>query len=207
MGEAVNGADLTPEMVWAGYSEGYFPMTVYANEVEWLYPRRRTLFPIAGLHVSKSLKKTLRQGRYEVRFDTAFQQVMERCVRPDENWISEDFVRVYTQIHDQGWAHSAEAWEGGELVGGVYGVAIGACFCAESMFYVRTDASKVALCALLDKCRELGFIAVDAQIMSPHLASLGAYDVPHEEYMAILKAALARTTPWSLPGPPKAARS
>ena len=207
MGEAVNGADLTPEMVWAGYSQGYFPMTVYANEVEWLYPRRRTLFPIAGLHVSKSLKKTLRQKRFEVRFDTAFRQVMERCVRPDENWISKDFVRVYTDIHEQGWAHSAESWEGDELVGGVYGVAIGACFCAESMFFVKTDASKVALCALIDKCRELGFIAVDAQIMNPHLASLGAYDIPHTEYLTILKAAMARSTPWSRPGPPAVADS
>ena len=190
MGEAVNGADLTPEMVWAGYSEGYFPMTVYANEVEWLYPRRRTLFPISGLHVSKSLKKTLRQKRYEVRFDTAFRQVMERCVRPGDNWISDDFVRVYTQIHDQGWAHSAETWEEGELVGGVYGVAIGAFFSAESMFYRVRDASKVALVHLVERLRLRGYELLDIQQLTDHTASMGATEIPRDQYQQRLAQAI-----------------
>ena len=202
----MTGADLTPEMIWAGYSQGYFPMTVYANEVEWLCPHERALLPLAGVRVSHSLKKKIRQQRLEVRFDTSFEKVMRSCMRPGENWISEDFVRVYTQLHSQGWAHCVECWTDQGLVGGVYGVAIGSCFCAESMFHSATDASKVALWALVEKCRALGFTLFDAQIMNPHLASLGAYQVPHDEYIALLKRALTETTEWSLPGPPSLAR-
>ena len=198
----MTGAELTSEMIWAGYSQGYFPMTVYGNEVEWLHPRKRTLFPIEGVRVSGSLRKTIRKNVFEVRFDTCFESVVRSCIRPGDNWISDDFVRAYTEIHEQGWGHCAEAWCDGECVGGVYGVAIGSCFCAESMFHTKTDASKVALCALVHKCRELGFTLFDAQIMSAHLESLGAYEVAHDDYMLMLKDALTRPTPWSLVGPP-----
>ena len=196
----MHGSDLTPEMIWAGYTQGYFPMTMEGEEVEWLRPYDRALFPITGIHVSKSLRKKIKQGKFEVRFDTAFQQVIESCVRTDDdNWISPEFVRVYTQIHHLGWAHSCETWKDGQLVGGVYGLALGSCFCAESMFHRETDAGKVALWALVEKCRELGFILFDAQIMNPHLASLGAYEVPHDEFMVLFKRALAQTTDWSAP--------
>jgi len=203
----VRGAELTPEMVWAGYSQGYFPMTVFGDEVEWLRPHRRALFPPTGIHVSESLKKTLRQRRYEIRFDTSFEQVMLACMRPGDNWISEEFVRVYGEVHRQGWAHCCEAWGEEGLVGGVYGIAIGSCFCAESMFHRSTDAGKVALHALVERCRELEFTVFDAQVMNPHLASLGAFEVDHEEYMALLKMALTQTTEWSLPGPPSLQRT
>lgn len=194
----MRGSELTPEMIWAGYTQGYFPMTVFADEVEWLYPHDRALLPITGIRVSKSLRKTIRQDRFEIRFDSAFKQVIESCIREDEdNWISADFVRVYTQIHEQGWAHSCETWREGRLVGGVYGVAIGACFCAESMFHRETDAGKVALWAMVEKCRELGFALFDAQILNPHLESLGAHTVPHEEYLTLLKRAIAQSTDWS----------
>jgi leucyl/phenylalanyl-tRNA--protein transferase len=203
---AVTGADLTPELIWAGYTQGYFPMTVHGNDVEWLQPYDRALFPLSGVHVSHSLRKTIRRGTYEVRFDTAFEDVVRSCMRPGENWLSEDFIRVYTEVHRQAWAHSCEAWKGGQLVGGAYGVAIGACFCAESMFHTARDASKVALWAMVEKCRELGFVLFDAQILNPHLTSLGAYEVPHDDYMILLKRALAQTTDWSLQGPPSAKR-
>lgn len=193
----MKGADLTPEMLWAGYTQGYFPMTVEGDVVEWFYPDRRALLPIEGIRVSKSLKKTIRLGRFEVTFDKAFEQVMRSCFRPEDNWLSEDFVRVYGEAHEQGWAHSYEAWNGPDLVGGVYGLAIGGCFCAESMFHRQTDAGKVALWALVEKCRNLGFTLFDAQIMNPHLASLGAYEVPHEDYLVLLKRAIARSTDWS----------
>ena len=193
----VQGESLTPWLIRYAYEEGAFPMTVEDGSVDWFQPRYRAIFPITGMHVSRSLRKCIDRGDFEVRFDTAFEDVMRGCLRPDDNWISEDFIRVYTQIHHEGWGHSSECWQGGELVGGVYGIAIGACFCAESMFHRRTNASKVALWALVERCRELGFTIFDAQIMNPHLHSLGAYEVAHLEYMAMLRDAMAQTTPWS----------
>jgi len=188
---------LSPELIWHGYSRGFFPMTMEDGQIEWFRPFDRALFPLSGMRVSRSLRRTMRRGGYSVTFDRDFTQVMRSCVRPDANWISDFFIEVYSQIHRQGWAHSSEVWQDGLLVGGVYGVAIGSCFCAESMFHRRTDMSKIALHALIDRCRELGFTLFDAQVMTPHLASLGAYAVPHEEYMQVLGAALSQTTPWS----------
>ncbi len=189
---------LTPWTVRHGYAQAAFPMTMEDGEVEWFRPRSRCLFPVEGVHVSRSLARTIRKGVYEVRFDTAFEAVMRGCLRPDENWISEEFIRVYTGIHRQGWAHCAEAWKDGELVGGTYGIALGSCFCAESMFHRATDASKVALAAMVDRCREMGFTLFDAQIMNPHLRSLGAYEVSARTYARLLRDALERTTPWSV---------
>jgi len=193
----MRGEELTPWLIRYAYERGAFPMTMEDGEVEWFQPHRRCLFPIEGVHVSRSLRKTMNRGTFEVRFDTAFEEVMWGCFRPEDNWLSEHFVRVYGQIHHEGWAHSAECWADGELVGGVYGVAIGSCFCAESMFHRRTDASKVALWALVERCRELGFTIFDAQILNPHLASLGAFEVPHRVYDRMLADALQRSTPWS----------
>lgn len=188
---------LTPELIRYGYELGAFPMGDEWEEVSWFQPYQRALFPISGIHVSKSLAKTLREGRFEVRFDTSFEAVMRCCLRPNGNWITEEIITAYSQIHRDGWGHCSECWEGDQLVGGVYGIALGACFCAESMFFRRTDASKVALWALVEKCRHLGFQIFDAQIMNPHLASLGAFEVSHEEYMRRLKIALQKHTPWS----------
>jgi leucyl/phenylalanyl-tRNA---protein transferase len=196
----VRGEELTPWLIRYAYAQGAFPMTMEDGRVEWFQPFRRALFPLEGIHVSRSLRKTLRRQTFEVRFDTAFEEVMRGCLREDdENWISEHFIRVYSEIHRQGWAHCAETWRDGRLVGGVYGIALGSCFCAESMFHRETDASKVALWALVDRCRELGFSLFDAQIMNPHLESLGAFEVPHRQYMRMLERALARQTPWSVP--------
>ena len=191
------GEQLTPYLIHYGYRQGAFPMTMEDGSVAWFQPRKRALFPIEGIHVSKSLAKLLRKGKFEITFDTCFEHVMRGCLRPSDNWISEEFVQVYTAIHREGWGHCAECWHDGQLVGGVYGIALGACFCAESMFHRCTDASKVALGAMVDKCRELGFQIFDAQIMNPHLASLGAYEISHEEYMDRLHSCLQLTTPWS----------
>ena len=189
---------LTPWLIRYGYEQGAFPMTLEDGEVGWFRPRRRCLFPLEGVHVSRSLAKTIRRGVYEIRFDTEFEAVMRGCLRPDGNWISEEFIRVYTQIHREGWGHCVEAWCDGVLVGGAYGIALGSCFCAESMFHRATDASKVALAAFVDRCRELGFTIFDAQIMNPHLASLGAYEVTERTYNRMLRDALKETTPWSV---------
>lgn len=186
-------------MIFAGYREGWFPMMVdeETGQTGWFQPKQRCLFSIEGVHVSKSLAKTIRQNRFEIRFDTSFEQVISNCRRPDGNWINEDFIRVYTQIYQQGWAHCAECWIGENLVGGVYGIGIGGVFCAESMFHRETDASKVALQALVETCRAKGFVIFDAQIMNPHLLSLGAYEISNKEYQRQLKLGLQVQTEWS----------
>lgn len=192
----MEGRELTPFLIRYGYEQGWFPMTMEDGSVEWFQPRRRCLFPIEGIRVSHSLSKVIRKGRFEITFDRAFPDVMRGCLRPDGNWISEDFIRVYTEIHREGWAHSCEAWMEGRLVGGVYGIALGACFCAESMFFRERDASKVALHAMVERCRTLGFQVFDAQIMNPHLSSLGAYEVSHGTYMDMLRKALKSGSEW-----------
>lgn len=194
----MRGDELTPWLIRFGYERAAFPMTMENGEVEWFQPHRRCLFPIDGIHVSRSLSRTIRSGRFEIRFDTAFEQVMRGCLRPKENWISEEFIRAYTEVHYQGWGHCSECWMDGQLVGGVYGIALGGCFSAESMFHRETDASKVALWSLVDHCRHLGFTLFDAQIMNPHLHSLGAFEVSHDEYLKLLARALKIRTPWSI---------
>ena len=189
--------ELTPWLIRYAYEEGAFPMTVDDGSIQWFQPRRRALFPIEGIHVSRSLRKQIAKQTFDIRFDTAFERVMRGCLRPEGNWISEEFIRVYTLIHREGWGHCAECWIGEDLVGGVYGIAIGGCFCAESMFHRETNASKVALWALVEKCRNLGFILFDAQIMNPHLKSLGAFEVSHNEYLSRLDKALRVETEWS----------
>lgn len=169
--------------------------------VGWYSVRKRALFPITGIKVSRSLQKTIRKGKFQVRFDTAFEEVVRGCFRPEGNWLTEEFVSAYFECHRQGWAHSCEVWDGDRLVGGVYGLAIGTCFSAESMFHRVTDASKVALWATVEKCHELGFTVFDAQVMNPHLASLGAYEVSVEEFEHILWNSLRGTTVWSLGRP------
>jgi len=188
---------LDPGVLSLAYAQGYFPMADEEGEVGWYTVAYRALFPIAGVRVSKSLAKVLRQGRFEIRFDTAFEQVMRHCFLPDGNWLTEEFVNAYSACHRQGWGHSCETWLEDRLVGGVYGLAVGSCFCAESMFHRETNASKVALWALVERCRELGFTVFDAQIMNPHLASLGAYEVSAAEHARLLARALQETTPWS----------
>jgi len=190
--------DLSPSAIRYGYSMGYFPMADDDDQIEWYRTYERCLFPIEGIRVSKSLAKTIRQGRFEIRFDTAFEEVMRSCRRPDGNWINEEIIRAYTNIFDEGWAHCGECWQDGVLVGGIYGVAIGTCFSAESMFHRVTDASKIALWAMIEKCRELGFTIFDAQVMNPHLLSLGAYEVSNAKYMKMLNEATLGKTEWSL---------
>lgn len=187
---------LTPQLIYSGYCQGYFPMTEEDGSVGWFASFERCLFPMTGIRVSRSLARRIRQGEYRVTFDTAFESVIRGCMRPTDNWISERFVEVYTEVHRQGWGHSCECWAGDELVGGVYGVALGSCFCAESMFHRQTDASKVALWALVQECARRGFTIFDAQIMNPHLKSLGAFEMPAQEYDALLLKALRDPLKW-----------
>lgn len=193
----MSAAILTVESLRFAYRRGAFPMTMNDGQIEWFLPYDRALFPIDGAVISKSTLRTCRRRGWRVSFDEAFLEVMRGCLRPDDNWISAPFFQAYGQAHCEGWGHSCEVWEGEELVGGLYGLAIGTCFCAESMFHRKTDASKIALGSMVDQCRALGFQIFDAQIMNPHLASLGAYEISDYEYQVALAEALKSTTSWS----------
>lgn len=189
---------MTTDELAEAYRVGAFPMADDRGRVQWYSTPWRALFPISGVRVSKSLAKRIRQGGFEIRFDSSFREVIKGCFRPKDNWLTDEFVEVYTAAHEEGWGHCSEVWVDGELVGGVYGLAVGACFSAESMFHRKTDMSKIALWALVERCRELGFTIFDAQIMNPHLESLGAFEVPQREYLRLLNQALERTTEWSI---------
>jgi leucyl/phenylalanyl-tRNA--protein transferase len=187
------GGDLAPDTLLAAYRAGIFPWS--DGPITWWSPDPRAVIPLDGLHVSRSLARTVRRGRFRVTFDAAFRGVIEGCaaVRPgrEQTWISPAFVEAYTRLAGMGWVHSVECWSGDRLVGGLYGVAIGAWFGGESMFSAERDASKVAVAALVARLREQGFLLFDAQVMNPHLASLGAVDIARAEYLARLRGALA----------------
>lgn len=182
----------TPETVEMAYRQAIFPMWIEdEQDIWWFRPDPRTILPLHGFHTSRSLAKTIRQGRFEIRVDTDFEGVMRACAdREEGTWISEEFIRVYGALHRQGKAHCVEAWREGRLVGGTYGIALGGAFMAESMFHYETDASKVALAALVERLRERGFMLLDVQYLTPHLASLGAIEIPHRRYVRLLQQAL-----------------
>jgi leucyl/phenylalanyl-tRNA--protein transferase len=183
---------LSPGLIVHAYKQGIFPMADDDGTVHWYQPDPRAVFPLDAFHVPKSLAKTLRQNKFEVRVDTAFEAVMRGCARPGETWISEELVGAYTELHRLGWAHSVEAWQDGALVGGLYGVAIGGAFMGESMFSHVTDASKVCLVHLVERLRARGFTLLDSQTPTEHLARFGQVLIPHEAYMAQLEGAIAR---------------
>jgi leucyl/phenylalanyl-tRNA--protein transferase len=162
-----------------------------SGEVLWFRPDPRAIIPLDGFHVSRSLGRTLRRLLFEIRVDTDFEGVMRACAdRPEGTWISARFVEVYSALHRAGKAHSVEAWREGRLVGGVYGLALGGAFMAESMFHRETDTSKVALAALVGRLRERRFILLDVQYVTPHLESLGAVEITRREYERRLELAL-----------------
>ena len=184
---------LTPEGVELAYRHGIFPMAdERSGEVLWFRPDPRAIIDVDGLHVSRSLARTMRRGRFEIRVDSDFEGVMRGCAnRPEGSWIDDRFIEVYGALHRAGKAHSVEAWRDGRLVGGTYGVALGAAFMAESMFHRETDASKVALAALVQRLRERAFTLLDVQYVTPHLERLGATEITRREYERRLEHALS----------------
>lgn len=185
----------TPEGVVAAYRHGVFPMgDDESSLISWHRPDPRAVIPLGSFHVSRSLARTIRRGIFDVRINTDFEGVMRGCAdRPEGTWITEAFIKVYGELHRRGLAHSVETWRDGRLVGGTYGVALGAAFMAESMFHRETDASKVALAALVSRLRERGYFLLDVQYMTPHLARLGAVSIPGAVYYAVLQQALTRS--------------
>lgn len=184
------GGDLQPATLLAAYRSGLFPMP-HRRQVGWWSPDPRGIIPLDGFHVSRTLRRSCR--RFEVRADTRFADVMVACGDPrrPHGWITPPFVAAYTNLHNLGWAHSVEVYDEGHLVGGVYGVATGGLFAGESMFHRATDASKVALVALVDILNARGATLFDVQWTTPHLRSLGATDVTRARYLEFLAAAVA----------------
>ncbi len=194
------GADLEPGTLLAAYRSGLFPMRLGARgRLGWWSPDPRGIIPLDGVHVSRSLRRSLRD--FEVRVDTAFVDVMQGCADPrrPHGWIDRSFVKAYSKLHELGWAHSVETWQVDEsgretLAGGLYGVAIGGLFAAESKFHRVRDASKVAVVALVDLMNRGGGRLLDVQWTTDHLRTLGAIDVPRDEYLVMLADAIAAPT-------------
>jgi len=189
----VTRSALTPELVLQAYRVGIFPMAGRDGTIAWFSPDPRCIFPLDAFHVPRSVRQTIRRGRFEIRINTAFDAVVAGCAdRPEGTWISPEIARVYGALHRSGHAHSVEAWHAGELAGGLYGVALGGAFFGESMFTRATDASKVALVALVERLRARGFALLDTQWATPHLERFGAREIPRREYLRLLTAALRR---------------
>lgn len=180
------GADLQIGTLVQAYCHGLFPMPLDDSSIGWFCPVRRGIIPLDGFHVAHSLRKSCR--RFRIAVDTCFTDVVTSCGDPrrPHGWINEDFIAAYTHLHRAGWAHSVEVFADDTLVGGVYGVHVNGLFAGESMFHTRTDASKVALVALVALLQDAGVTLFDVQWTTPHLVSLGAIEVSRSEYLHLL---------------------
>jgi leucyl/phenylalanyl-tRNA--protein transferase len=187
---------LSPELLLCAYASGVFPM---ANDrfdptIHWIEPKRRGILPLEAFHVPRSLRKVLRQGRFEIRVDSAFAEVIAACAasRPERprTWLNEELLELYCALHERGYAHSVEAWAEGRLAGGLYGVSLGAAFFGESMFTHQRDASKAALVELVERLRVGGYRLLDTQFVTDHLRRFGAIEVSRPTYRAMLRDAI-----------------
>ncbi len=199
-------SELTPELLAAAYSRGLFPMarSRRSSVLEWYCPDPRAVLPLEGLRCPRSLQQAIRRGDFQVRSDTAFEQVIRACAEPrarqHQTWINDAIIHAYTALHQRGLAHSVEAWRQGQLVGGLYGVSLGGAFFGESMFsrpqLGGSNASKVCLAWLVDHLRRRGYTLLDVQINSDHMKQFGAVDIPLGAYMQKLETALTLDTSW-----------
>ncbi|MFC3693746.1 leucyl/phenylalanyl-tRNA--protein transferase [Chenggangzhangella methanolivorans] len=189
--------EITPEVLLKAYACGIFPMAESANDpgLFWIEPEQRGVLPLDDFRVSDRLARTVRGDRFEIRIDSAFDAVMEGCAAPapgrQKTWINERIRKLYGDLHAIGRCHSVEAWADGRLVGGLYGVRLGAAFFGESMFHVERDASKVALVHLVARLKVGGFHLLDTQFVTDHLRRFGAVETPRRDYHRLLEAALA----------------
>jgi len=185
------GGCLSAQRLIKAYYQGIFPWYSEEDPILWWSPNPRMVLLPEQLHISKSLKKTLRQQRFNITFDTAFSEVIQACSQPraDEagTWLSAEMQAAYIALHQQGHAHSIEAWQEGELVGGLYGIAIGCVFFGESMFHRQTDASKIAFIQGVQQLKQWGYQLIDCQVHSNHLLSLGAEEIPREHFIQLLQ--------------------
>ncbi|MGB0696380.1 MAG: leucyl/phenylalanyl-tRNA--protein transferase [Rhodospirillaceae bacterium] len=193
---------ITPDIVVRAYASGVFPMAKAHDDprLYWVDPDRRGILPLDGLRVSRSLRKKLRKSEFTIKTDTQFVEVVKQCAAPApgrrETWINDEIEQLFTDLHDLGLAHSIETWKDGELVGGLYGLAVGGAFFGESMFSRCTDASKVALCHLVARLNKGGFRLLDTQFVTDHLSSLGAIEIPRSDYHRLLARSLQVHGDW-----------
>jgi leucyl/phenylalanyl-tRNA--protein transferase len=192
---------IPPELLLSAYRQGAFPMAVAPGDIQWFSPQRRGLLPLTGFHVPHGTRRALRDPAWEVRIDTAFEEVMRACAKREETWIDDVILASYGELHRRGHAHSVEVWRDGELAGGLYGVKVGGAFFGESMFHRRTDASKVALVQLVRILRAGGFTLLDTQWTTPHLEQFGAVEVSRARYLRLLAEAVDREAVFRWPIP------
>jgi len=194
--------DLTPELIVRAYRAGIFPMAEHqdSSDLFWVSPPLRGIIPLEAYHISKSLRKTLKKHAYQVRVDTDFAGVIEGCatsgVDRDTTWINPEIRRLYGALFDRGLVHTVEVWDGAELVGGLYGLALGAAFFGESMFHRKTDCSKIAMAHLLARLTAGGFRLLDTQFVTDHLRTFGGIEIPRELYELRLADALQYHGDW-----------
>jgi leucyl/phenylalanyl-tRNA--protein transferase len=199
---------LTPDMLLRAYAAGIFPMAESANatELHWFDPPVRAIIPLDTFHIPKRLKRTLKQRPYVIKFDTAFSQVIRACATPDHGrsttWINREITSLYVSLHWRGHAHSIEAWDGKELVGGLYGVSLGSAFFGESMFSRKDDASKISLVYLVALLKHCGFTLLDTQFQTAHLAQFGTHEITRANYHHLLTHALEKPCKLKLPTNP-----
>jgi leucyl/phenylalanyl-tRNA--protein transferase len=186
------------ELLLSAYASGWFPMAVDGGEIRWFSPDPRGIIPLDTFHTPRRLARVIRKGVFRIEIDRAFESVMRACAEAERDaddpgtWISDEIVRSYCALHEHGVAHSVETWQGDRLVGGLYGVALGGAFFGESMFHRETDASKVALAALVERLRSRGYTLLDTQWVTEHLEQFGAIELSRSRYLRLLDASLRR---------------
>ena len=181
----------------SGYEQGMFPRADdETGVIYWYSPDPRAILPLDGLRISRSLRKVIDRKTFTIKTDVAFEEVVRSCAQRSSTWISEEIIRTFCDLHKLGYAHSVECWLEDTLAGGLFGISLGAAFFGESMFHTVTDASKVALAALVSRLNDNGFLLLDIQFMTDHLKSLGATEIPKDEYLERLETALSVPTTW-----------
>lgn len=195
--KSASRSKITPEMVIAGYQQGYFPMARGRfGGIDWFMAEPRTIIPLDDrFHVRRSLRKIIKKSPYQIKLNTDFVSVIRACARHDEVeneevWLSEEMIAIYQELHHRGFAHSVEVWDQERLVGGLYGVSLRAAFFGESMFSREPSASQIALVALVERLRERRYLLLDAQMRTSHISHFGAIDLTHNEYLALLAEAM-----------------
>ena len=181
---------IDPELLLQGYRLGVFPMAMEDDSIQWFSPDPRAILPLEDFHVPHALQRLMRKGVFETTMDNAFSKVIEECAKREDTWINREIIESYARLHELGCAHSVEAWKEGTLAGGLYGVAVGGVFFGESMFHRVTDASKIALVALVEHLRAQKFALLDTQWLTPHLQQFGGTEISRDYYLHLLRRAV-----------------
>jgi leucyl/phenylalanyl-tRNA--protein transferase len=181
---------IDPELLLQGYRLGVFPMAMGDATIEWFSPDPRAILPLDTFHLPHALQRVARKKTFEIKIDDRFSDVIEACAKREDTWINREIIESYTRLHELGYAHSVEAWKEGELAGGLYGVAVGGAFFGESMFHRVTDASKIALVALVQHLRAKKFVLLDTQWLTPHLQQFGGIEISRNHYLRLLRRAV-----------------